>query len=148
MLNFELMENGNDMAELYGSCLCGVIKYRVSQAPSEFYFCHCKQCQKVTGSSFAANMIAKPNSIEWLEGATELRHFEHPDRAFSKTFCGHCGSGLPHINKSGSSLVIPAGSLDVPPVINPSANLFAAEQPEWFESGLKAKSFVAFPEDH
>lgn len=141
------MLNGNDMTELRGSCLCGDIKYRINQVPSEFYFCHCQQCQKVTGSGFAANMIAKPSGIEWLEGAAQLTHFEHPDRAFSKTFCQRCGSGLPHINKSGSSLVIPAGSLDMLPSIQPSANLFTVEQPEWFESGLKAKSFVAYPED-
>jgi len=136
------------MDELRGSCLCGDIKYRVDQAPSEFYFCHCKQCQKVTGSGFAANMIAKPSSIHWLKGAEQLRHYEHPDRAFSKTFCGRCGSGLPHINKSGSSLVIPAGSLDVQPSIRPCANLFVTEQPDWFEIGLKAKNFVAYPEDN
>lgn len=131
---------------LAGGCLCGAVKYQINQAPTEFYFCHCKQCQKVTGSSFAANMIAKPEDIEWLLGEDILTHFEHPSRAFSKTFCSRCGSGLPHVNKSGTSLVIPAGSLDQAPPISPQANIFVAEQAIWLANGLKARSFKAYPE--
>ncbi len=135
-----------ESSELAGGCLCGAVKYQINQAPTEFYFCHCKQCQKVTGSSFAANMIAKPEDIEWLLGEDILTHFEHPSRAFSKTFCSRCGSGLPHVNKSGTSLVIPAGSLDQAPPISPQANIFVAEQAIWLANGLKARSFKAYPE--
>lgn len=131
---------------LSGSCLCNSVKYRVNEAPSQFYFCHCQQCRKVTGSSFAANIIAKPNDIEWLLGEDILTHFAHPSRAFSKTFCSKCGSGLPHINKSGTSLVIPAGSLDHVPTIAPQANIFVSEQATWFVEGINAKSFKAYPE--
>ncbi len=135
-----------ESSELAGGCLCGSVKYQINQAPTEFYFCHCKQCQKVTGSSFAANMIAKPEDVEWLLGEDILTHFEHPSRAFSKTFCSRCGSGLSHVNKSGTSLVIPAGSLDQAPPISPQANIFVAEQAIWLANGLKARSFKAFPE--
>jgi len=136
----------SDTEILMGSCLCGAVKYQVKQAPSEFYFCHCQQCQKVTGSSFAANIIGRPKDIEWLSGEDVLTHFAHPSRAFSKTFCSRCGSGLPHVNKSGTSLVIPAGSLDRETALIPQANIFMSEQASWLANGLKATSFKAFPE--
>ncbi|MEM7358659.1 MAG: GFA family protein [Pseudomonadota bacterium] len=97
---------------LKGSCLCGEVTYRITEEPETFYFCHCEQCRKVTGSGFAANIITKVDNIEWLSGSELLNHFDHPDGDFSKTFCRLCGSGVPHINKSKTALVIPAGSLD------------------------------------
>lgn len=132
---------------LNGSCLCGAISYCLTQAPSQFYFCHCEQCQKVTGSSFAANLLGPVNSIKWQTGEEFLTHFDHPSRAFSKTFCSRCGSGVPHVNKSQTSLVIPAGSLDEQPIIEPAANLFIGESPKWLTTGLSAKKFSAFPDD-
>ena len=132
---------------LKGSCLCGAVSYCLSQAPSQFYFCHCQQCQKVSGSSFAANLIAPVDSISWEIGEELLTHFDHPSRAFSKTFCSLCGSGVPHINKSKTSLVIPAGSLDELPIIEPTANLFVTETPSWLPIGLSAKKFNAYPND-
>ena len=140
----------NSHKTLNGSCLCGAVSYSVSQQPSQFYFCHCKQCQKVTGSSFAANLIAEVDSIRWVSGQELLTHFDHPSRAFSKTFCSLCGSGVPHVNKSKTktSLVIPAGSLDEMPVIEPTANLFVSETPEWLATGLSAKKFNAYPNNN
>ena len=132
---------------LTGSCLCGAIEYSIDQQPSEFYFCHCEQCQKVTGSSFAANIIAEPKSISWRTGEALLTHFVHPSRDFSKTFCSLCGSGLPHISKSKTSLLIPAGSLDEQPEAKPNANLFIDESPSWLAKGLSAKNFKAFLSD-
>ena len=130
--------------KLRGSCLCGNVRYTIQQPPSQFYFCHCQQCQKVTGSSFAANLIAEIESIVWESGEDLLTRFEHPSRAFSKTFCSLCGSGVPHINKSNTCLVIPAGSLDEVPTIEPSANLFVKETPVWLDGGLAAKKFNAY----
>jgi hypothetical protein len=72
--------------------------------------------------------------------------FEDPHREFSKAFCSKCGSGLPYVNKSKTSLVIPAGSLSQPPAMSPTANLFDAESPLWLAAGLSAKKFKGYPE--
>lgn len=132
---------------LKGSCLCGAVSYSISQQPSQFYFCHCQQCQKVSGSSFAANMLSAVDSISWVSGEALLTHFDHPSRAFSKTFCSLCGSGVPHVNKSKTTLVIPAGSLDEMPVIEPKSNLFIGESPKWLSVGLLAKKFEGYADE-
>ena len=137
----------NKLKILKGSCLCGSVRYRINDTPEQFYFCHCAQCQKVTGSAFAANMIASVDSVVWESGEELLTHFDHPSRAFSKTFCSLCGSGVPHLNKSKTSLVIPAGSLDEPASHEPSANLFIGESPQWLATGLSAKKFTSYPND-
>jgi hypothetical protein len=132
---------------LTGSCLCERVKYSIATELQQFYFCHCKQCRKVTGSAFASNIQAKPAEIAWLSGAEYVKYFDYPgDRLFTKVFCSECGSGLPFLNKSGKKLFIPAGSLDSEPCIRPGHNIFWGDRSSWYEAGLSAPRSDGFAE--
>ncbi len=130
---------------LKGKCLCGSVTFAIKYDFDAFYLCHCEQCQKVTGTAFAANILTQVDNIEWRSGEKLIVNYQDNERDFSKAFCGQCGSGVPHINKSKTQLVIPAGSLTDALQISPSANLFKNESPPWLEHGLSAKSFNGFP---
>jgi hypothetical protein len=130
---------------LNGQCLCGNVKYSLANKFNAFYLCHCKQCQQLTGSAFASNVFTSPDNIDWLEGEGHISKYEHSEREFSKSFCSNCGSALPFVNQSGKSLIVPAGSLDGPPSIDPQANIFHAESASWLSKGLDAKEFDDFP---
>jgi hypothetical protein len=39
-----------------GGCLCGAIRYQLTATPFSADFCHCRQCQKSTGSVLGAWM--------------------------------------------------------------------------------------------
>lgn len=130
---------------LKGRCLCGAVKFEVKESFKAFYLCHCKQCQQLTGSAFASNIFTDPGNIVWLKGKEQVSVYEHPTRGFSKAFCKCCGSAVPFINKSGKSLVIPAGSLTDNPRIIPEASIFNSEKPCWLNEGLEAKTFDGFP---
>jgi len=132
---------------LTGGCLCGLLAYQVDNQFSHFYLCHCQQCRKLTGSAFSANIFTAPENIKWLTGCEKLTHYEHPERAFSKAFCSACGCALPFINKSGKSLIIPAGSLFDKIKNTPEANIFVSEQAHWLAAGLAAKKFSHFPRE-
>jgi len=131
--------------KLSGECLCGAVKFSVKENFKAFYQCHCKQCQQLTGSAFSSNIFTEPGNIEWLCGEGSITAYEHPTREFSKSFCNICGSGLPFINKAKTSLIVPAGSLNKLPEIQPQANIFTSEEACWFKLGLQAKSFSGFP---
>jgi hypothetical protein len=130
--------------KIKGSCLCGKVTYSVNQNFSEFYFCHCQQCQKITGSAFAANILTSINNIQWHSGENYLKRFEYPGRNFTKVFCSECGSGLPFVNQSGKALIIPAGSLDQSVDLKVGHNIFWAERASWYEDGLKASNCSAY----
>jgi hypothetical protein len=132
--------------KLTGECLCGVVRFSVKDEFKAFYQCHCKQCQQLTGSAFSSNLFTDPGNIEWLKGKGNVSTYEHPTREFSKAFCNICGSGLPFINKTKTSLIIPAGSLNELPGIQPQANIFTSEEACWFKPGLRAENFSDFPE--
>ena len=132
--------------QLTGECLCGIIKFSVTDSFKAFYQCHCKQCQQITGSAFASNIFTEPDNIEWLSGQDSITNYEHPLRGFSKSFCNACGSTLPFINKTKTSLIVPAGSLIELPDIQPQANIFTSEEACWLRQGLQAENFSGFPE--
>ena len=132
---------------LSGSCLCGSVKYSVTTEIEHFYFCHCEQCRKITGSSFASNILAKPANVNWISGSEYVRRFDYPGkRSFSKVFCSICGSGLPFLNEKGNILFIPAGSLDHDPNIRPDKNIFWSDRAQWYEAGITAPKCAEFPE--
>lgn len=138
----------NKAKEIEGSCLCGEVSFTVKAQFKAFYQCHCKQCQQLTGSAFASNIFTAIDNIEWQTGLSNVSHYEHPSRAFSKAFCCQCGSPVPFINKHKTSLVIPAGSLLGDPGVVPQANIFTPESVCWLEAGMQAKQYTHFPKDH
>lgn len=131
---------------LTGECLCSCVKFKLEDNFKAFYQCHCKQCQQLTGSAFASNLFTAPENIEWLSGQDSILSYEHESRGFSKSFCKTCGSALPVINKSKTSLLVPAGSLNEYPALQPQANIFTAEKACWLNTGLIAENFIGFPE--
>ena len=129
-----------------GGCVCGEVRFSIEDDFDSFYFCHCEQCRKMTGSAHASNLFTRPDNIKWETGLDSIKRYNHPTRTFSQVFCIHCGSGLPYISKSGKALVVPAGSLNSEPTKRPDAQIFCSEETEWYKVGLTVNKFPAFPE--
>ena len=131
--------------QITGSCCCGDVAFTVEDDFSDFFFCHCEQCRKLTGTAHAANLFTSPNNINWINGKEKVKHYDHQERSFSKAFCENCGSGLPFVTQSGTSLIVPAGSLDGEPSKRLDAQMFCAEQAEWHNIGVDVAKFSGFP---
>ncbi|MCG9786859.1 GFA family protein [Vibrio mediterranei] len=132
-----------------GSCLCGSVRFEVQDSFENFYFCHCEQCRRVTGSSHASNAITNKNNIVWTKGEELTVRFDHPGGVFTKVFCSRCGSGLPHNSQNGKDLVVPVGCLDTALSMLPNAQIFCSEKAEWFRKGVDAPEYPGFmTEEH
>lgn len=130
-----------------GSCLCGTVKFEIDATPQRFYFCHCQQCRKLTGSAHASNILLEPAPIRWIQGGDSVHRYDAPEgREFTHVFCRHCGSGLPFLNVSGKTLFIPAGTIDSALELEVTRNIFWNEAPAWQKSGLKAPRCKKFPD--
>lgn len=128
-----------------GSCLCGEVKFEIEGSLEKFYLCHCKYCQKDTGSSNAANLFSSNCRITWLSGKDHITTFYLPKTRHAKSFCKNCGSAVPNQTAGGGLVVIPAGSLDTNIEITPTAHLFYSSKASW-EVGLDSiKKFEKFP---
>ena len=129
-----------------GSCCCGKVIFSLKNEFSNFYFCHCEQCRKLTGSAHASNLFTSPENITWNKGKALTKRYDHPNRSFTQVFCTECGSGLPFLSQNGKFLIVPAGSLDQEPNKMVDAHIFSEEQTDWHQQMGSSKKFAKFPE--
>lgn len=132
------------MTEHSGSCLCGTVRFEVKGGFDSFYLCHCRHCQKDTGSAHAANLFSHSAELFWHSGADAVASFQLPGTRHNKSFCTVCGSALPGAGGAGL-LVVPAGSLDSEVPIAPTAHLFLASKAAWEGESCRAPGFDELP---
>jgi hypothetical protein len=137
-----------ESATFTGSCLCGSVKYEITGEPKRFFHCHCSRCRKATGTGHASNILVKPQSARWTVGEELLRSYKVPEaKRFTRFFCGNCGSSLPRVAPDLSVAVIPAGSLDCVPEIQPQGRIFWDSRAEWSCGGDGLPTFEGYPPD-
>ena len=74
-----------------GGCLCGAIRYELSELPIETGTCHCRDCQKSTGSAFMVMARFSRAALRYIKGEPKLYR---SSSIKDKGFCSNCGSLL------------------------------------------------------
>ncbi|MBK1656286.1 GFA family protein [Allochromatium vinosum] len=133
------------MTDHLGSCLCGTVKFEVQGDFDSFYLCHCRHCQKDTGSAHAANLFSQSAKLTWKSGADAVTSFTLQGTLHSKSFCKLCGSALPNTQIPGL-LVVPAGCLDTKVSISPTAHIFTSNKAAWDAELGEVPKFEGLPE--
>jgi hypothetical protein len=54
-----------------GGCTCGAVRYRMEARPIILHACHCRWCQRETGSAFAHNAMVERSRVTLLQGEVE-----------------------------------------------------------------------------
>jgi hypothetical protein len=55
------------MPEMTGGCLCGQVRYSANGEPAFVGVCHCRNCQKQTGTAFSV-LVGVPKTAMSLQG--------------------------------------------------------------------------------
>jgi hypothetical protein len=118
---------------LTGNCLCGAVQYEISGAAQRFYHCHCQRCRRTTGTGHASNLLVTPEScLTWVAGEELLKRYQVPEaERFYNCFCSQCGSPMPRVFPQLGGVIIPAGTLDGEPPIQPGARIFWDSRVPW-----------------
>jgi hypothetical protein len=132
---------------LTGSCLCGSVHYELNGEGLVFYHCHCSRCRKFTGTGHASNIrVAPESSLRWTQGENLLKKYKVPDaERFYNIFCSNCGSPMPRVVPEIGAVIVPAGTLDTLPEIQPSARIFWDSHVEWSCSGDNLARYPEYP---
>lgn len=128
-----------------GSCLCKTIQFEIDGDFDKFYFCHCDRCRKDSGSAHAANLFSSTAKLKWVSGQENIRTFILPSTQHIKGFCKTCGSSMPNILNDGKLLMVPAGSLDGPCTLKPTAHIYLSDKASWDENLEGVNKFEEFP---
>jgi hypothetical protein len=130
-----------------GGCLCGKVRYSVDGEPAFTAICHCRSCQRYTGSAFEP-IVAFPSPCVQAEG--ELRTFDDvadSGKGVHRRFCPNCGSGvLAEVDVMPGLTFVLAGSLDEPSAFTPSMEVFCSSAQPWvFQASGNRKKFDRMP---
>jgi hypothetical protein len=116
-----------------GSCLCGGVRFEVTQPFSRSSHCHCSRCRKHSGT-FGLTMVRVPREGFRLLGGEELIRVFRPDGGAVKAFCSVCGSSLFGATwPEGDEISIRIGALDDDPEIRPQYHTFVGSRAPWDE---------------
>jgi len=113
-----------------GGCLCGAIRYEARPTKSENWYCHCRMCQRWTGSVVATDAIVMKEEFKITKG--EPRFFKSSTYA-ERGFCADCGSPLVFRAIEEDWLSIQTGTLDDPEAAPPSGHYGVEGRISWLK---------------
>ena len=95
--------------------------------------CHCRDCQRASGSAFASVVVVPTSSLRLLKGAPQYHSVKADSgHTTSRGFCPECGSPvLGKITEEPDIMVIQAASLDDPSWHKPTMDLFLSSAQPW-----------------
>jgi adenylate cyclase len=103
-----------------GGCLCGAIRFEVSEPPTTAGFCHCRQCQRWTGGPATGGVRFPRAAFRFIRGEPKIYHASVISERY---FCSDCGSPLifhPLFPPYGPDFFyVKIGTLDEPENIKP-----------------------------
>jgi hypothetical protein len=116
---------------LTGGCLCGGVRFEVTEPLLSAGYCHCTRCQRRTGSAASAQARVAPEALHITAGEELVRTYQPPD-GFGKSFCSACGSALWSRHPgTGDVMSIRLGAFDGDPGVRPAYRQFTAYAAAW-----------------
>ncbi len=124
----------DDGFPLDGGCDCRGVRYRLQTRPLFVHGCHCRWCQRETGSAFAINAMIETDRLALLAGAPTL--VDTPSQSGAGQLiarCPTCWVALwSHYAGAGRAVAfVRVGTLDDPDRLPPDIHIFTASKQPW-----------------
>jgi hypothetical protein len=117
---------------LTGGCLCGRVRFELTAQPVAAGYCHCRRCQRRTGTAASAQARIDGTTLRLLQGQDLVKAWRHPDGGFEKCFCSDCGAHLFSRNPDDpAQMSVRMGAFDGDPGVRPSWRTFVAYAARW-----------------
>ena len=127
-----------------GGCSCGSVRYECSADPLYTANCHCRDCQRTSGSGFVS-VLGVPRDALKISG--EVKYFEVKSdngNLVSRGFCPNCGSRLFARTAAVPIMIaIMARSLDDPGWYRPAMDFYTASAQPWVSMDAALPKFHA-----
>jgi hypothetical protein len=114
-----------------GGCMCGIIRYECSAEPILMVNCHCRDCQRATGTAFASGILVPCNAVTI---AGDVKYYDvtgESGKIVSRGFCANCGSRLFGKPPIPELMSIMAGSLDDSSWFQPEMDIYTDSAQPW-----------------
>jgi hypothetical protein len=134
------------MKKLQGGCACGAVRYRLASAPMFVNCCHCRDCQRQTGSAFAVNALIETDRIKLLKAAPKrVTVPTDSGRPHDIYRCAKCQTAL--WSDYGRRVVMSflrVGTLDDATALPPDVHIFTRSKQPWVVLPKGARAFKIY----
>jgi hypothetical protein len=121
------------MSNLTGGCACGAVRFRLTSAPMFVNCCHCRDCQRQTGSAFVVNALIETDRIDLVAGMPQAvpvpTDSGNPHDVYRCPDC-HVALWSDYGRRPGLRFVR-VGTLDEPAALVPDAHIFTRSKLPW-----------------
>ncbi len=134
------------MDRLEGGCACGAVRYRLESAPMFVHCCHCRDCQRQTGSAFVLNALIETDRIALLAGDPEpVPVPTDSGRPHHIWRCKGCRTAL-WSNYGGRAKLrfVRVGTLDDPTALTPDVHIYTRSKLPWIRLPEGVPAFEAY----
>ena len=117
-----------------GGCTCRAVRYRLTTAPLFVHCCHCRWCQRETGSAFALNAMIEAERVVLLNGAPEVVLTPSNSGKGQKIArCPACRVAVWSNYPGAGDAVrfVRVGTLDDPDALPPDIHIFTMSKQPW-----------------
>lgn len=138
---------GSEMKDgLEGGCACGAVRYRLASPPLFVHCCHCRDCQRQTGSAFVVNALIETDRVALLSG--ELTAVAVPTdsgRPHDIQRCSHCQTAVwSHYGGISALCFVRVGTLDDPAALPPDVHIYTRSKLPWVALPDAVPAFDAY----
>jgi hypothetical protein len=114
-----------------GGCLCGGVRWELTEPPLFASYCHCTRCQRRSGTAASAQARVAPGSVRITAGEELIRCWT-PDSGSPKCFCSNCGGALWSKDaETGEISGVRLGTFDADPGVRPEYRQYVAYAAVW-----------------
>lgn len=123
-----------DTSTFEGGCTCRAVRYQMTSRPLFVHCCHCRWCQRETGTAFALNALIEADRVVLLKGEPEVVNTPSNSGKGQKiTRCPVCRIAL-WSNYAGAGdavRFVRVGTLDEPDRFLPDIHIFTSTKQPW-----------------
>jgi hypothetical protein len=117
---------------LTGGCLCGGVRFELSQPPKAAGYCHCTRCQRRTGTGASVQASIEGSALRFVRGEDLVKAWRHPDGGWEKCFCRECGAQLFSRDPDNpAQMSVRFGAFDGDPGVRPGWHTYVDYAPAW-----------------
>lgn len=120
------------MKDLTGGCFCGAVRYRLVSPPMFVHCCHCKDCQRQTGTAFVLNAIIETDRIEYSGELVPVTMKTDSGRPHDIYRCPKCQIAVwSDYGRRPLIRFVRVGTLDEPGLLPPDVHIFTRSKLPW-----------------
>jgi hypothetical protein len=122
---------------LTGGCLCGALRYEISEAPTAIYTCHCTDCQQLTSSAFSLAITVPDRAFRLTKGEPRrAQKIADSGRTVTRWLCPDCACWIvssPQPGAAAGEMIrrVRGGTLDDTSWLKPTAHFWTRSQQPW-----------------